>query len=219
MEVNPSAPLPVPSTSQMILEVKDLCFAWPNRPLFWEYHFAVTAGVTWLRGRNGAGKTTLLKLLAGAHEAQRGEMIFNGIRQRQDGHAWRLQTFWCSSETPTFNWLSVQEFFDLHLSLYPLADAGELNRHMAALGLLPTLKQTIATLSLGQHKKIHLALALALPIRLLLIDEPFNALDVEAAKYLREQLVDPARLQHQCILMTSHVIPDVPLVGEIVVGE
>jgi ABC-2 type transport system ATP-binding protein len=201
------------------LEGSGLCFAWPSRPLFWEYNFAVGAGITWLRGRNGAGKTTLLKLLAGALEAQRGEMTFNGIRQTQDGHTWRLQTFWCSSETPSFSWLSVQDFFDLHLSLYPLASAKELNRHVQAFGLLPMLSQTIATLSLGQHKKIHLALALALPVKLLLIDEPFNALDLEAAQYLRTQLHEEERLRCQCILMTSHVIPDVPLVGEMVVGD
>jgi len=201
------------------LEVHGLCFSWPSHQLFWEYDFTVGVGITWLRGSNGVGKTTLLKLLAGAIDAQRGEVRLNQIDQVRDAHAWRLQTYLCSGETPNFSWLSVQDFFDLHLSLYPLASAQEINRHVYAFALLPILSQTIANLSLGQHKKIHLALALALPVKLLLIDEPFNALDAEAAQYLRTQFHDTERLRRQCILMTSHVIPDVPLVGEMVVGS
>ncbi|MFZ6871334.1 ABC transporter ATP-binding protein [Undibacterium sp. Di27W] len=203
----------------MELSVRNLCFAYPNRSLFWEYSFTVGAGITWLRGRNGAGKTTLLKLLAGSLHAPKGDIFLDGCNLRQQGFEWRLQCFWCSSETPDFAWLTVQEFLDLHMSLYPAARAADLNINLAAFGLLPMLKQTIDTLSLGQHKKMYLSLALALPVKLLLIDEPFNALDVEAAYYLREQLSDPARQASQCILMTSHVAPDVPLVGEMIVDD
>jgi ABC-2 type transport system ATP-binding protein len=187
--------------------------------MFWKYSFTVGAGITWLRGRNGAGKTTLLKLLGGALDAQKGHIFLNQCEIRQHPLGYRLQSFWCSSETPEFSWLTLQEFLDLHVSLYPATDETALNAQLQAFGLLPMLDSTINTLSLGQHKKMHLSLALALPVVLLLIDEPFNALDVEAVAYLREQLHDPARRARQCIVMTSHVPPDVPLVGEMVVGD
>ena len=80
-----------------------------------------------------------------------------------------------------------------------------------AFGLMPTLRQSLATLSLGQHKKVQLALALSLPVRLLLIDEPFNGLDAGALDYLRRQLSDPARLERACIVLTSHLDPLVPV--------
>ena len=54
-------------------------------------------------------------------------------------------------------------------------------------------------------------MALALPVRLLLIDEPFNGLDVEAVGYLRQQLSAPQRLTRQCIVLTSHLDPALPL--------
>ncbi len=66
---------------------------------------------------------------------------------------------------------------------------------------------------------MYLALALSLPVKLLLIDEPFNALDLDAVHYLRTQLSDSKRLDQQCILMTSHLDPDLPLVGEIYIGN
>ena len=58
-------------------------------------------------------------------------------------------------------------------------------------------------------------LALALPVKLLLIDEPFNGLDADAMAYLRERLSDPARLARQCIVLTSHLEPQLPLAATV----
>ena len=69
----------------------------------------------------------------------------------------------------------------------------------------------MSTLSLGQHKKVQLALALALPVRLLLVDEPFNGLDTAAVLYLRAQLAARAANQDCCIVLTSHLDPQLPV--------
>lgn len=69
------------------------------------------------------------------------------------------------------------------------------------------LGQALSTLSLGQHKKVQLALALALPVRLLLLDEPFNGLDAAAVEYLRGQLEQLGARQDVCVLLTSHLEP------------
>jgi ABC-2 type transport system ATP-binding protein len=106
----------------------------------------------------------------------------------------------------------VQEFLDLHMALYRSADAQRLNAQLAEFGMLSTLAQAVSTLSLGQHKKLQLALALTLPVRLLLIDEPFNGLDAPALTYLRAQLNVLAALNTVCIVLTSHLEPQVTLV-------
>jgi ABC-2 type transport system ATP-binding protein len=105
--------------------------------------------------------------------------------------------------------------FDLHLALYPGADAAALDAQLDAFRLHGVLEQPVTTLSLGQHKKMQLSLALALPVQVLLIDEPFNGLDTAAVTYLRTQLADPARRARQCIVLTSHLEPDLPLVQTI----
>jgi ABC-2 type transport system ATP-binding protein len=69
----------------------------------------------------------------------------------------------------------------------------------------------VTTLSLGQHKKLQLALGLTLPVLLLLIDEPFNGLDAAAMSYLRGQLAERAHAGATCIVLTSHLKPNVPL--------
>ncbi|MRW84445.1 ATP-binding cassette domain-containing protein [Pseudoduganella sp. FT26W] len=195
----------------MELRIEQLTFEYASHPLFRQFSLRLGAGVTWLRGENGAGKTTLLKLAGGALTPHAGTVWIDDIELRAQPLAYRLHCYYCGGDTPQLPWLTVREVLDMHVSLYPGADAALLNAELAAFHLLPTLDQPVTTLSLGQHKKMQLSLALALPVRLLLIDEPFNGLDVDAVAYLRQQLSAPERLARQCILLTSHLEPALPL--------
>lgn len=194
-----------------VLTIEQLNFNHPARALFRNFDLQLGTGVTWLRGENGAGKTTLLKLAGGALDAHGGSIRLDGIDIAQQPLAYRLQAFYCGGDLPQLPWLTARELLDLHLSLYPATDAALLDGQVQALHLGGALEQPLATLSLGQHKKVQLALALALPVRLLLIDEPFNGLDADAMAHLRRQLADPARLAGQCIVLTSHLEPELPL--------
>ncbi|NYE62727.1 ABC-2 type transport system ATP-binding protein [Duganella sp. 1224] len=195
----------------MELRIEQLSFEYAGHPLFSQFNLTLGAGITWLRGENGAGKTTLMKLAGGALTPHSGHIWLNGMELRAQPLAYRLQCYYCGGDTPALPWLTVREMLDMHVSLYTGADPALLNAELAAFHLLPVLDQPVTTLSLGQHKKMQLALALALPVGLLLIDEPFNGLDVDAVAYLRQQLAAPERLARQCILLTSHVAPQLPL--------
>lgn len=206
------------TTPGLQLRVSNLLFAYPKRLMFDDWCCTLGPGIHWLRGHNGTGKTTLLKLLGGALDFTRGQICLNEWDSRQHPLAYREHSFWCSSESPDFSWLSVQEFLDLHLSLYPQTASAAVHAELEAFHMLPMLGSSINTLSLGQHKKLHLTLALALPVQLLLIDEPFNALDMDAIAHLRQRLNEPERLQRQCIVLTSHVAPEVPLATELMLS-
>ncbi|PHV15040.1 ABC transporter ATP-binding protein [Janthinobacterium sp. BJB303] len=197
------------------LHIEHLDFHFPTHSVFQGFKQQFGPGVSWLRGANGAGKTTLLKLAGGALLPARGAIRLDDIDSAHQPLAYRARTFYCGGDAPALPWLQVREFLDLHLALYPGSDEALLNDELSAFALLPTLQQSINALSLGQHKKLQLALALALPVRLLLIDEPFNGLDAAAMAYLRLRLSDPARLARQCIVLTSHLAPDVPLAATV----
>jgi ABC-2 type transport system ATP-binding protein len=199
----------------MELNIEQLSFEYASHPLFRQFNLKLGAGITWLRGENGAGKTTLLKLAGGALTPHGGKIWLDDIELQAQPLAYRLHCYYCGGDTPQLPWLTVREVLDLHLSLYPGTDAALLNAELSAFHLLPTLDQPVTTLSLGQHKKMQLSLALSLPVRLLLIDEPFNGLDSDAVAYLRQQLSAPARLARQCILLTSHLDPALPLAGSV----
>ena len=196
---------------ELILQIEHLNFEYASRALFRQFSLRLGAGITWLRGENGAGKTTLLKLAGGALAPHTGTIQLDDIEIHAQPLAYRLRCYYCGGDTPQLPWLTVREVLDLHLALYPATDPALLNAELNAFHLLAALDQPVTTLSLGQHKKMQLSLALALPARLLLIDEPFNGLDADAVAYLRRQLSAPERLASQCILLTSHLDPALPL--------
>jgi ABC-2 type transport system ATP-binding protein len=194
-----------------MLQIERLHFRFDRRLMFDQFSLSLGSGVNWLRGANGAGKTTLLKLLAGALLPQDGAIRLDGADSNHAPLGYRSSCYYCSAEAPPLPWLTAHEFLELHLALYPPFDATVLDAQLAAFGLLSALHLPVTALSLGQYKKLQLALALALPVRLLLLDEPFNGLDAAAMQYLREQLSEPRRLANACIVLTSHLEPLVPL--------
>lgn len=193
------------------LQLESIDFRFDTRLIFKDFSAALGPGITWLRAPNGKGKTTLLRLAAGSLAPQKGRILLGDTDCARDALAYRRQSFFCGGDVPELPWLTVQEFLDIHMDLYPGAGAAAVAAQLAAFDIREVLAQPLATLSLGQHKKVQLALALALPVTLLLIDEPFNGLDVAAAACLREQLAARASQGGSVIVLTSHVEPLLPL--------
>lgn len=193
------------------LRVESLGFRFDTHFVFGDFSATLGPGITWLRGPNGKGKTTLLRLMAGALAPHTGRIRLDDVDCAAAPLQYRLQSFFCGGDVPELEWLTVQEFLDIHMDLYPDAQAGRVNAQLAAFGIAQVLPQRLSTLSLGQHKKVQLALALSLPVRLLLVDEPFNGLDLAAVDYLRGELAKRAALADACIVLTSHLDPQLPV--------
>ena len=207
----------------LALRIEELVFAYGSRWLFEGFSAQAGAGVTWVQGANGSGKSTLLRLLAGALAPRHGHFELDGCRfaagDRIAPLAWRQQTFWCLSDPPPTPWLSVAECLGFVSGTYPELAPERLREQVDALGLTKALATPLRDASLGQQRKTLLALALALPVRLLLLDEPFNALDAASARHLADTLSARAERGEQVILLTSHVEPHVPVRERWVLGE
>ena len=197
------------------LHIEQLDFHFATHAVFTGYSRQFGPGITWLRGANGAGKTTLLKLAGGALAPLHGTVRLDQTDSAGMPLAYRMQTFYCGGDAPALPWLTVTEFLDLHLALYPGSEPARVQAELDAFAMAGSMQQSITALSLGQHKKLQLVLALALPVTLLLIDEPFNGLDADAMAYLRGQLSDAGRLARQCIVLTSHLEPQLPLAATV----
>jgi ABC-type multidrug transport system ATPase subunit len=197
------------------LSIDRLVFAYGQRWLFEGFSARAGAGVTWVQGANGSGKSTLLRLLAGALAPRHGSFELAGCRyaagDRAAPLAWRRQTFWGSSDPPPTPWLTIAECLGFVAGAYGSVDGERLREQVDALGLTAALATPLREASLGQQRKTLIALALALPVKLLLLDEPFNALDVASAKHLSQTLASRAAAGGQVILLTSHVEPHVPV--------
>ena len=200
---------------ELTLRIDQLVFAYGSRWLFEGYSAQAGAGVTWVQGANGSGKSTLLRLLAGALVPRHGSFELAGCRyaagDRVAPLAWRQQAFWCLSDPPPTPWLTIAECIGFVGGTYPGLDPERVGEQVDALGLEKALATPLREASLGQQRKTLLALALALPVKLLLLDEPFNALDVASARHLSDTITARAAQGGQVILLTSHVEPHVPV--------
>jgi ABC-type multidrug transport system ATPase subunit len=209
------------------LSIRDLVFAYDTRWLFEGYSADAEAGITWVQGANGSGKSTLLRLLAGALVPRHGSFELDGVRcgagVRRAPLEWRRQTFWCLSDPPPTPWLTIAECLGFVAGAYAGAAAagspGFLQDQVEALGLAAALDTPLRHASLGQQRKTLLALALALPVKLLLLDEPFNALDAASAAHLERTLAARAAAASQVILLASHVEPHMPVRDHWLLGK
>jgi len=197
----------------MTLRIERLVHGYGRRHLFNGFNAEAVPGITWVQGANGSGKSTLLRLLAGCERPQLGGFELAGERfDAADAEAplrWRQQTFWCASEPPPTPWLTLAETLSFVSSAWPGADPQALQAQVQAFGLSDALNTRVSDASLGQQRKTLLSLALALPVRLLLLDEPFNALDRAAQAHLARALAERAAQRQQVLLLTSHVEPQV----------
>jgi ABC-type Fe3+/spermidine/putrescine transport system ATPase subunit len=151
---------------------------------------SVAAGeVLAVLGPSGCGKSTLLKIIAGLEPADAGEVIFDSVNlaatpTHQRGFALMFQDF------ALFPHLNVQDnvAFGLVEQRVPKHEARRRSQEMLALfGLGPQATQKVWTLSGGEQQRVALARALITQPRLLLLDEPFSALDAELRASLRQE--------------------------------
>jgi len=158
----------------------------------------VRAGeVVALVGPSGCGKTTLLHLAAGLLDVIDGR-VENGF----DGHAVMFQ------ESRLLPWLGALE--NIAWGLKALGVALEVRLEAAAaLGAEAGLSEDDLdkyphTLSGGMRQRVALARALAVRPRLLLLDEPFSALDMGLRRELQDLLVREIRARHLAVLLVTH---------------
>ena len=158
-----------------------------------------------LLGPSGSGKTTLLRIIAGLETADSGRIIFNGedttsrtVRERQVGFVFQHYAL--------FRHLTVADNVAFGLNVKPRAvrpskkDIREKVQNLLKLVQLEGLADRYpAQLSGGQRQRIALARALAVEPQVLLLDEPFGALDAQVRAELRRWL----RRLHDEIHVTS----------------
>jgi ABC-2 type transport system ATP-binding protein len=181
-----TSPTAVPGDS--LLTAKGLRVALAGTVILDDVDLTLRAGeLAWLEGPNGAGKTTLLRALAGLI-ASDGDVSVLGAAAGTS--AARARVRFVPDIAPLYEDLTVREHaaFLGRVSGVPDADALALS-WCERFGLNEQLDQYPGTLSRGMRQKLALSVALGGAPPLLLLDEPFNALDADAQERLLEGLV------------------------------
>src|SRR5258706_2076941 len=169
-----------------------------------------------LLGRSGSGKSTLLRIISGLMPPSEGVVDIDGqpIKDPADGFPMVFQSF------ALFPWLTVLENVELGLEAQGVRQDERRERALAAIDLIGLDGFETADpkeISGGLRQRVGLARALVVNPKLLLMDEPFSALDVLTAETLRTDLLDlwcEGRMTIRAILLVTHNIEEAVLMSD-----
>lgn len=160
-----------------------------------------------LVGNNGAGKTTLFRLILDLIEATQGEVLVNGEKvARRD--AWKSYVGSFLDEGFLIDFLSPDEYFEFVRKIHGKSpeDLRLFKEQMAEFfnGEILGTKKLIRDLSKGNQKKVGIAAALMAHPRIVILDEPFTALDPTSQIRLKRMLNQLQDEQGVTLLISSH---------------
>ena len=186
----------------------------PGTAVLDDVNIALNAGeIIGLLGRSGSGKSSLLRIVAGLVRPSAGEVVYAGapLTGPADGIAMVFQSF------ALFPWLTVLANVELGLQAKGVGEGEARRRALGAIDLIGLDGFENAypkELSGGMRQRVGFARALVVHPNLLLMDEPFSALDVLTAETLRTDLLDlwvEGRMPIKSILMVTHNIEEAVL--------
>jgi nitrate/nitrite transport system ATP-binding protein len=160
-------------------------------------------------GHSGCGKSTLLKIVAGLEKATSGSVRLDGKEIRKPG-AERMMVFQHYSLLP---WLTVKENIRLAVDEV-LKDASKaekisiVNEHLAMVNLNAAADKYPDEISGGMKQRVGIARALAIRPKMLLMDEPFGALDALTRGKLQRQVLDIWENHRQAVMMVTHDVDE-----------
>jgi nitrate/nitrite transport system ATP-binding protein len=160
-------------------------------------------------GHSGCGKSTLLKIVAGLERASAGNILLEGKPIRKPG-AERMMVFQHYSLLP---WLTVRENVRLAVDevldrLSPREKQEIVEEHLAMVNLTAAANKYPDELSGGMKQRVGIARALAIRPKMLLMDEPFGALDALTRSRLQRQVLDIWESHPQAVMMITHDVDE-----------
>jgi NitT/TauT family transport system ATP-binding protein len=199
----------VSAAATNFLSMRDVGYTFPGWP-------PVVQGVAWdvregefhcLVGRSGCGKTTLLKLAAGLLRPDTGRITLRGAELTEPGP----QLGFVFQSPTLLEWHRVIDNVLLPVTLRGKPTSEHVQRAqrlLAQLGLADRMNHFPRQLSGGQQSRVALARALILEPALLLLDEPFAALDAITREELQDDLLRMGREQRTTVVFVTHDIAE-----------
>jgi NitT/TauT family transport system ATP-binding protein len=209
-----------------MIEFQNVTFAYPNsRPVFDRFDWSIARGEAWaVIGGSGNGKTTLLMLLAGLRLPTSGQIVIEGqiIDRPRPRTGLVLQEYgllsWATIKQNVSLGLKVRNFYGpdgRHAPVEHVVGPIEplVERWLKRLGIDAMRDRYPAQCSGGQRQRAAIARMLVLDPDLLLMDEPFAALDAATREDLQNLTIELQREQNLTLVVVTHNIEDAVFLG------
>ncbi|MGD9944664.1 MAG: ABC transporter ATP-binding protein [Burkholderiaceae bacterium] len=184
--------------------------------VFEDVHFSIEKGeFICIVGHSGCGKTTILNVLAGLDEASEGVVIMDG-REVRGPSLDRGVVFQGHALLP---WLTALRNVEFGVrSRWPQWSAREIEAHstryLEMVGLGQALHKKPSELSGGMKQRVGIARAFAIQPKMLLLDEPFGALDALTRGTIQDELLAIVQATHQTVFMITHDVDEAILLAD-----
>ena len=205
-------------TAPAFLKVEGLGKSYPGspEPVFDGVNFSIHQGeFVCIIGHSGCGKTTILNVLAGLESATMGH-VFMDNREVAGPSLDRGVVFQGHALMP---WLTVRKNIAFAVrSKWPDWNRAQVNEHVekyvALVGLASAIDKTPSALSGGMKQRVGIARAFAIQPRMLLLDEPFGALDALTRGTIQDELLRICAETHQTVFMITHDVDEAILLAD-----
>jgi len=157
-----------------------------------------------LIGRSGCGKSTLLHMLAGLLMPSEGCIRINKKQVTRPSAKWNMMF----QKPSLFPWMNVHQNASLGLTLAGQDDPNKIDELLDLVGLSDKSSAHVQSLSGGQQQRVALARSLATSPELLLLDEPFSALDAFTRASLQDEVTQIASLADLTMVIVTHDIDE-----------
>ncbi|QWD61207.1 cytochrome c biogenesis heme-transporting ATPase CcmA [Polynucleobacter sp. MWH-UH25E] len=199
------------SNDSLTLQAQDLACVRGERKLFSKLSFDLSSGdCLHVRGENGVGKTSLLRLLTGLSKPDAGQILWNQESISKQTDRYHRELLFLGHRDALKEELTALENLQTYAELDGIALPVE--KALAALwrfGLRGRESLPVNCLSAGQKRRVLMARMLTRQAKLWILDEPFNALDVNAVAQL-EELMTEHLASGGLLVLTSHQAVSVP---------
>ena len=160
-------------------------------------------------GPSGCGKSTLLKLIAGFEQKSSGELLFED-KEIKTPHGKRS---YIPQDSGLFPWLNVEENVKLAINKKDDKEKKALEC-LEKVGLAKFAKAYIDELSGGMKQRVALARALAMESKLILLDEPFSALDEVSREKIDRELLEFFAQNEMSTILVTHSIKEAIILSD-----
>ena len=205
------------AVTQGFLQIDRLSKAFvPAKPVFADVSFTLDKGeFVCIIGHSGCGKTTILNVLAGLDTATSGTVIMDG-REVAGPSLDRGVVFQSHALMP---WLTVRQNIAFAVkSRWPDWKKGQVDAHVekfvALVGLSPAIDKKPSQLSGGMKQRVGIARAFSIQPKMLLLDEPFGALDALTRGTIQDELMTIVRQTQQTVFMITHDVDEAILLAD-----